>query len=69
MKHLEENNETYLSHLIFAFKIAIQLYLSSVFFIVHGIFPFWEMPINFNLNATCKKIQEWNSYAERRKNK
>jgi len=69
MKHLTENNETYLSHLIFAFKIAIQLYLSSVFFTIHAIFPFWEIPANFNLSSTCKKIQEWNSYAERRKNK
>jgi len=69
MKHLDENNETYLSHLIFAFKIAIQLYLSSVFFIVHAIFPFWAMPINFNLDATCKKIQKWNDYALQRKNK
>jgi len=29
MKHLQENNETYLSHLVFANEIAIHLYLVS----------------------------------------
>ena len=69
MKHLDENNETYLSHLIFALKIALHLKWASIFFVMHAIVPCWEIPANFNLSATCKKIQEWNSYAERRKNK
>tara|TARA_R110000824_G_scaffold100989_3_gene239875 strand:- start:53 stop:262 length:210 start_codon:yes stop_codon:yes gene_type:complete len=69
MKHLDENNETYCSHLKFASKIAVQLYLSSVFFAAHAVFPCWDIPSNFDLNATCKKIQKWNDHAKQRKNK
>jgi len=67
MKHLEENNETYISHLIFAYKIAIHLYLCSMFLMIHAVFPFWNQPESFSLDATCKKIKEWNKYAEDRK--
>jgi len=68
VKHLKENNETYCSHFIFAYKIALHLYLSSMFLVVHAACPFWEIPTAYNLEATCKKIQEWNDYADRRKN-
>ncbi|MBK25100.1 MAG: hypothetical protein CME70_19535 [Halobacteriovorax sp.] len=67
MKHLRENNETYISHLIFAGKVAIHLGLSSIFLILHGILPFWSPPESFNLDSMCKKIQGWNDYSHRRK--
>ena len=69
MKHLKENNETYCSHFLFAIKIAIHLVLTAFFLIVHGIFPFLNQPKTFCLDATCKKIQRWNEYSKRRKNK
>jgi hypothetical protein len=67
MKHLRENNETYLSHLVFANEIALHLYLVSFCLLLHAIFPFWKQPERFTLDSTCKKIQEWNDYSKRRR--
>ena len=69
MKHLKENNETYFSHLRFAGTIGLQLILRGVVLVFHGIFPFWLQPESFSLSSTCKKIQRWNDYAQRRKKK
>jgi hypothetical protein len=69
MKHLKENNETYLSHLMFAAQMSTHLYVRSIFFMIHAIFPFIDVPEDFNLKNTCKLINEWNDYAEERKSK
>jgi hypothetical protein len=68
-KHLKENGETYLSHLFFAGKIGLTLMLGSVIFILHAIFPICAIPKKWNLKGTIKKLQKWNEYAIRRKNK
>ena len=67
MKHLSENNETYISHMLFASKIAVYLSVSSTFFLVHSIFPFVKIPDIFNLNAVCNNVKKWNEHAEQRK--
>ena len=67
MKHLEENDETYLSHLIFAGKMSIHLFVRSIFFMVHAIFPCIDVPESFNLKNTCKLITKWNKYAKKRR--
>ena len=67
MKHLKENNETYLSHMTFAAKMSIHLFIRSVFFMFHAIFPFFNVPESLNLNNTCKLITKWNNYAETRR--
>lgn len=67
MKHLEGNNETYLSHLKFAGTIGIQLALRGVIFILHGLFPVCEIPKSVDLNNTCKLINKWDSYAKNRR--
>jgi len=67
MKHLKENNETYLSHMTFAAKMSTHLFIRSVFFMFHAIFPFFDVPESLNLNNTCKLITEWNQYAQNRK--
>lgn len=59
IKHLKENNETYYSHLIFASKAAAHLFLSSVFLMIHAVTPWWQQPDAYNLESTCKKLQEW----------
>jgi len=69
MKHLEESNETYLSHLLFASKAALHLCLSGVFLMIHGLLPFWNQPESFRITSTCKKIQKWNDHIQERKNK
>ena len=66
MKHLKENNETYLSHMIFAAKMSTHLFIRSVFFMLHAIFPFIDVPESLNLKNTCKLINKWNKYSEKR---
>jgi len=67
MRHLKENNETYLSHLLFAAKMSIHLFVRSVFFMFHAIFPFIDVPDSLNLNNTWKLINKWNTYAKKRR--
>ena len=67
MKHLKENNETYLSHLKFAGKMGLQLILRGALFILHGLMPLYNMPNSLNLNGTCKLINKWNTYAKDRR--
>ena len=69
MKHLKENNETYLSHLVFSGKMGIHLFIRSVFFMFHAFFPFFDVPESLNLKNTCKLINKWDKYAKRRKKK
>lgn len=66
MKHLRENNETYLSHMLFAGQIALYLSISSTFFLVHSIMPFIKIPSAFNLDAVYATVKEWRDYAEER---
>jgi hypothetical protein len=67
MKHLKENNETYLSHMMFAAKMSIHLLIRSFFFMFHAIFPFINVPESLNLKNTCKLINKWNKYAKKRR--
>ena len=69
MKHLEENNETYLSHLLFASIIGLHFLISGSFLIIHGLFPFINAPKRYSLNNTCKLITRWDKYARNRKTK
>jgi hypothetical protein len=69
MKHLKENNETYLSHLKFAGAMGAHLLVRGVVFILHGIFPICEVPKSVDLKSTCELINEWNTYAVKRKEK
>jgi len=67
LKHLKENNETYLSHLTFAVKMSTHLFIRSVFFMFHAFFPFFDVPESLNLKNTCKLINKWDKYAEERR--
>jgi hypothetical protein len=66
MKHLKENNETYLSHLRFAGTIGFQLILRGVVLVVHALLPICEIPKSIDLNSTCELINRWNEYAKQR---
>ena len=68
MKHLKENNETYLSHLLFAATISVHLFTRSFLFLFHAFFPFIEIPKTLNLSATCKLINKWEKRSQERKN-
>ena len=69
MKHLTENNETYLSHLRFAANMSLQLSLRAFMFMFHALFPFIDVPGSLNLKSTCRLITEWYEYSETRKEK
>jgi ABC-type uncharacterized transport system YnjBCD permease subunit len=68
VKHLRENNETYLSHLKFAITIGLSLMLRAVAFVLHGILPMVPVPKRLNLEASMNKFISWNTHAESRKN-
>jgi len=69
IEHLAENNETYVSHLMFALGIAANLCFAGACFIVHGIIPYWSPPKSMSLNTMHRKFQGWNDYAIKRLNK
>ena len=66
MKHLKENNESYISHMLFAGKIGIYLSLVSTFFVVHSLIPFVKIPRGYNLEAIKHRVDSWNKYSEDR---
>jgi len=69
VKHLKENNETYVSHLRFAVTIGLSLMLRAVVFVLHGIFPMIPVPRSLNLEETMTRVVEWNAHAQSRKDK
>ena len=66
MRHLEENNETYLSHFKFATVIGSTLVLRGDAFVLHGLFPVFDIPKELNLENTCDKLNRWNDHANQR---
>tara|TARA_B000000557_G_C20626622_1_gene380448 strand:- start:112 stop:321 length:210 start_codon:yes stop_codon:yes gene_type:complete len=66
MKHLKENNESYISHMLFAGKIGIYLSLVSTFFVIHSLFPFVKIPKDYNLEALKRRVDSWNKYSKER---
>jgi hypothetical protein len=63
MKHLKNNNETYLSHFIFAGRLGVTLMFRGFLFLLHAVFPFCELPKKWNLNDIQKKINKWHKYS------
>lgn len=66
MKHLEKNNETYVSHFLFAVKVGMSLIFRGTLFIIHAFLPICEIPKKWNLENTLVKIYKWNVYSNRR---
>ncbi len=69
MKHLEENNETYISHFLFAGKIGITLMFRGAIFLLHAVFPICKIPARFNLENTVDKLYDWYVHTIKRKRK
>ena len=67
LKHLKENNETYLNHLKFAWVAAFHMLISCCFFLVHGLIPAIPIPKLFNLEAMYRKLKKWDAYSQIRK--
>ena len=66
MKHLKQNNETYLSHLLFAGKVSLTLLFVGIIFLLHALFPICNIPKKWNLESTTVKLYKWNEYILKR---
>jgi len=54
MKHLRDQNLTYIGHLLYAWNLAMRLFLLSLISLVHGVFPFiW-------VRSVSDKVHEMN---------
>tara|TARA_R110000824_G_scaffold153926_8_gene325751 strand:+ start:2802 stop:3008 length:207 start_codon:yes stop_codon:yes gene_type:complete len=67
MKHLKENGENYLSHLLFSGKVGLTLLFRGVVFLLHGLIPICSIPKKWNLEETSLKLFRWSEYTNRRK--
>jgi len=69
VRHLDQNNETYLDHLKFAGTVGLTLIFRGVIFVLHGLFPVCDVPKELNLEDTRNKLNGWNDHAEQRSSK
>jgi len=67
--HLKDNNETYVSHFVFASKIGLHLLIRSIVFLVHAVIPLIVIPKKMNLSSTCELITHWNAHSKSRVDK
>jgi len=68
MKHLKKNNETYLSHMLFAGKVGFALIFHGIVFLLHAVFPICEVPKRCNIESLSIKLHKWNEYTKKRNN-
>ena len=66
MKHLKQNNETYLSHFIFAINIGLHLVFRGIVFIAHALVPICNIPSAWNLENLSYRAKTWNEHADNR---
>tara|TARA_Y100000114_G_C11706810_1_gene301380 strand:+ start:333 stop:554 length:222 start_codon:yes stop_codon:yes gene_type:complete len=64
VKHLKENNQTYVSHIKFAWRIALHMLVSSCFLLIHGLLPFVPIPKLFSLEGMTHKMKKWDNYVK-----
>ena len=67
MKHLKENNQTFLDHVKLAWLIAFHMLFSCCFLLIHGVLPFVPMPKLFSIETMTRKMKKWNSYLKMKK--
>jgi hypothetical protein len=69
MGHLSDNNETYLSHLLFAGTAGIHFTVAGVMFLVHAVLPFVPVPTRFNIEGMRDKVERWDEHTISRLNR
>lgn len=62
MGHVSDNNETYLSHLLFAGTAGIHFAVAGVMFLVHAVLPFIQVPARFNIEGMRDKVERWDEH-------
>ena len=64
-KHPRENaGENWWQHCQFAIGVGFRLIFTSLIFILHGIFPFIEIPRWLNLEESIRFLKQENEYRE-----
>ena len=59
--HPKKNADmTWLQHFISAIGIGIRLIVTGIFFIIHGVFPFVQIPKHFNLGNSVNYLEKEN---------
>jgi len=66
MKHLINNSETYLKHMLFASRIGLTLIFRGLLFLLHSILPIKQIPSQWNLSNLSTKIAKWNLHTTER---
>ena len=67
IKHLKQNNESYVTHFIFAWRAAFYMSISSCFLLIHGLLPIIPVPRLFNIESMARKMRKWDAYSKLRK--
>jgi len=62
--HTQQQGITYIEHWYFAMSIACRLLSSAIAFAVHAIFPFINIDVTLDLEATINFLQERNHWIE-----
>ena len=68
-KHPKESvGETWWEHCKFSTGIGIRLFTTSLYFIIHGLFPFIELKKKYNLEDSSEWLfnKNWNREAKRK---
>jgi len=55
--HTKKTKETYFQHMRFAWGTAISMWVSGLFFFIHGIFTSIPVPKSFNLGEMALKLK------------
>ena len=67
-KHPRENvSETWWQHCVFSCSIGIRLFFTSIYFLVHGLFPFIEVHKKWNLECASEWLNKKNDNRETKK--
>ena len=67
-KHPKETvGETWWHHFKFTVSIGFRLYFTSIYFMIHGLFPFIELHKKYNLMDTSMWLNNKNKNREKKK--
>jgi len=67
-KHPRETvGETWWQHFKFTVSIGVRLYFTSIYFMIHGLFPFIELHKKYNLMDTSMWLNNKNKNREKKK--
>ena len=61
------SDETWWQHCQFALGVGVRLIITAIIFMLHGIFPFVQIPRWLNLEESIRFLKQENEYRENHK--